>query len=313
MERKLPPLNPIRAFEAAARHLSFTLAAKELNVSQVAVSRQVHVLEKYLEVTLFERGARSVELTPEGARLLPSLTQAFADIEKAVSLVNMRGRKNVVAIQAYTTFAQWWLIPRMGEFHKAFPDIEVRLAASLEEVNFSRQNLDAVIASKPSASEANTSEFLLPCHLLPVCIPSLLTNLPAKLGPSDVRRFTLLHSLSRQEAWDEWLKSAGCSDVRTNRGLKFESSAMALEAALGGMGVAMGIFELVQKHLKSGQLIAPFGHIHESQRGYYVVRPADRPISKALQIFLNWLTEQARRSREEGATMLANLSAVAST
>lgn len=299
MERKLPPLNPIRAFEAAARNLSFTLAAKELNVSQVAVSRQVHVLEKYLEVALFERGARSVQLTSEGARLLPGLTAAFADIEQAIALVNMRGRKNVVAIQAYTTFAQWWLIPRIGEFHKVRPEIEVRLAASLDEPNFGRQNLDVVIASKPSSSEKNVSEFLLPCHLLPVCAPSLLEGQPGKIGPADVRRFTLLHSLARPEAWEEWLKSAGCPDVKANRGLKFESSAMALEAALGGIGIAMGIFELVRGHLETGQLVAPFGHIHESKRGYYVIRPADRPVPKALQTFLDWLREQARRSREE--------------
>ena len=214
-----------------------------------------------------------------------------------------RGRRDRsgtgASVQAYTTFAQWWLIPRMVEFHRAHPEIEVRLAASLEDVNFSRQNLDAVIASKPSSSEKNVSDFLLPRHLLPVCAPSLLKGQPKKLSPADVRKFTLLHSLARPEAWGQWLRSANCPDARTNRGLKFDSSAMALEGALGGIGIAMDIFELVQDQLESGQLVAPFELIHESERGYYMIRPEDRPISRALQTFLDWLGDQSRRSREK--------------
>jgi LysR family glycine cleavage system transcriptional activator len=297
MHRTLPPLNPLRSFEAAARHLSFTLAAKELSVSQVAVSRQVAVLEQYLEVALFERGARSLQLTSEGARLFSGLTVAFSELERAVSLVNMRGRRNVVSIQAYTTFAQWWLIPRLAGFQKEHPEIEVRLTASLEPVNFARQNLDAAIVSAPGDVETQISEFLTACHLLPVCSPGLIEGTNGKLGPEDVKRFTLLHSLSRPRAWDDWLASASCKSVNTSRGLKFENSSMALDAAIRGMGVAMGILELVQDQLDSGQLISPFGHVHRNPLGYYIVQPADRAASPALGVFLNWLLKQAQSLR----------------
>jgi len=297
MRRVLPPLNPLRSFEAAARHLSFTLAAKELSVSQVAVSRQVAVLEDYLEVTLFERGARSLQLTSEGARLMSGLTVAFSELERAVSLVNMRGRRNVVSVQCYTTFAQWWLIPRLADFRKDHPEIEVRLTASLEPVNFARQNLDAVISAGPGDPETQQSEFLTAVHLLPVCSPSLIADREGPLDPEDVGKFTMLHSLSRPRAWDDWLESAGCKSVVTTRGLKFENSAMAFDAAIGGMGVAMGILELVQHHLDTGKLVAPFGHVYESPGGYYIVRPSNRPASAATDAFLSWLRSQVQPLR----------------
>jgi LysR family glycine cleavage system transcriptional activator len=297
MRRVLPPLNPLRSFEAAARHLSFTLAAKELSVSQVAVSRQVAVLEEYLEVALFERGARSLQLTAEGARLMSGLSVAFSELERSVSQVSMRGRRNVVSVQCYTTFAQWWLIPRLAEFRRAHPEIEVRLTASLEPVNFARQNLDAVIASTPGDPETQISEFLTPCHLLPVCSPSLLADVHEPLAPEDVGRFTMLHSLSRPRAWDDWLDSAECTSVVTTRGMRFENSAMAFDAALGGMGVAMGIQELVQHHLDSGKLVSPFGHVYRSPGGYYIVRPSNRATSTATDAFLQWLLHQAQALR----------------
>jgi LysR family glycine cleavage system transcriptional activator len=238
-----------------------------------------------------------LQLTAEGARLISGLTVAFSELERAVSLVNMRGRRNVVAVQCYTTFAQWWLIPRLAAFRKVHPEIEVRLTASLEPVNFARQNLDTVIASGPGDPDTQVSEFLTPCHLLPVCSPSLIAHSNGPLTPEDVSRFTMLHSLSRARAWDDWVESAGCKSVATSRGLKFENSAMAFDAALGGMGVAMGIQELVQHHLDTGQLVAPFGHVHRSPGGYYIVRPANRPVSGATDAFLKWLLEQAQSLR----------------
>jgi LysR family glycine cleavage system transcriptional activator len=297
MRRVLPPLNPLRSFEAAARHLSFTLAAKELSVSQVAVSRQVAVLEEYLEVALFERGARSLQLTAEGAKLMSGLSVAFSELERAVSLVNMRGRRNVVSVQCYTTFAQWWVIPRLAAFRKAYPEIEVRLTASLEPVNFGRQNLDAAIVSAPGDPESQISEFLTPCHLVPVCSPELIADITEPLSPEDLNRFTILHSLSRPRAWDDWIESAGGKTVLTTRALRFENSAMAFDAALEGMGVAMGIQELVQQHLDSGRLVAPVNHVYRSPGGYYIVRPLSRQPSSATDAFLRWLLDQAQPLR----------------
>lgn len=145
MARTRPPLNPIRAFETAARHLSFTAAAEELGITQIAVSRQVRVLEEYLEVPLFERSHRSIRLTPEGARLFPAASRALDEINAAVASLSMRGRRDVLLVQTYSTFAQRWLIPRLWRFHQRLPTVEIRLSASVAPVDFERGQIHGSI------------------------------------------------------------------------------------------------------------------------------------------------------------------------
>lgn len=308
--RNRPPLNALRAFEASARLLSFTLAGEELGVTQVAVSRHVRTLEEYLGTVLFKRGPRSLRLTSEGARLLPSISRALDEISLAVSQVSRRGRRDVLAIQAYTTFAQHWLIPLLSNFHDRHPGIEVRLSASLQPVDFDRQDVDAAVRSGTGHWPGLEADLLTPIELVPVMNPALLKGAEALRRPEDLAGTTLLHSLARPDDWDAWLRgavSAGAVDSR--KGLKFESSAMAYEAASQGLGVAIGVKVLVERYLASGVLVAPFARTLTLPEGYYLVRPRDRPASAALKAFRSWLIEELSQVRQASSDRPSRASA----
>ena len=285
------PLNAFRSFEAAARRLSFTQAGEELGVSQVAISRQVKALEAWLGAPLFVRGTREVRLTPEGARLLPPVRQALDLLALAAGQVSRRGRRDVLAIQAYTTFAQRWLIPRLTRFHELHPGIEVRLTASVSPVDFDHQDVDAAVRSGDGGGWPGLeADFLTPITLLPVVGPGLLEGRSGPLPIEALSGMTLLHSLARPNDWTTWLRAAGAEAAGDSRkGLKFESSALAYEAALQGSGVAMGIEVLVQGYLASGALVSPFGQPVRLPGGYYLVRPRHRPVSAAMRHFRGWI------------------------
>jgi LysR family glycine cleavage system transcriptional activator len=288
------PLNALRAFEIAARHLSFTIAAEELNVTQVAVSRQVKALEDYLETPLFIRGNRSLTLTEEGKRLLPSLTKSFDAIYESVNAISMRGRRDVVAIQAYTTFAQRWLIPRLSEFHARYPNIEVRISASLQPVDFSAQNLHAAIRSGNGTFPSCDSELLMPMELIPVCAPSLVES-GALRTPEDLPAHTLIQSLARRSDWTAWLQGTGHGHLTCPRTMKFENSALCYEAAMEGIGVAMGMRALISQHIASGKLVMPFEQSVVLNEGYYLIWPAGRPLRGSVRTFHSWLLEEVAK------------------
>ena len=297
------PLNAFRSFEAAARRLIFTQAGEELGVSQVASSRQVKALEAWLGAPLFVRGTREVRLTPEGARLLPPVRQALDLLALAAGQVSRRGRRDVLAIQAYTTFAQRWLIPRLTRFHELHPGIEVRLTASVSPVDFDHQDVDAAVRSGDGGGWPGLeADFLTPITLLPVVSPGLLEGRSGPLPIEALSGMTLLHSLARPNDWATWLRAAGAEAAGDSRkGLKFESSALAYEAALQGSGVAMGIEVLVQGYLASGALVSPFGQPVRLPGGYYLVRPRHRPVSAAMRRFRDWiLAELAAAAETDG-------------
>ena len=305
-------MNALRAFEAAGRHMSFTIAAEELSVTQVAVSRQVRVLEAYLEIPLFVRGHRSLTLTEDGQRLLASISHALEDVERAVSAVSLRGRRDVLAIQAYTTFAQKWLIPRLRVFHEQHARVEVRLSTSIQPVNFDRQNIHAAIRSGKGQFEGCDSDLIVPIELIPVCSPKLLKDGKLKT-PEDLSRYTLLHSLARRNDWHAWLSSAGVKSVDSERGLKFENSALSYEAALQGIGIAMGMRVLVESDLQQKTLVCPFSDFCRLDEGYYLVRPKNRPATPALRAFQEWLLQEAKAASEDSASLLKSPASVLSS
>lgn len=293
MRQTLPPLNPLKAFEAAARHESLTLGAAELGVSQVAISRQVRALEAYLAVPLFKRSHRRIALTAEGRQLLRAASRAFDEIGGAVAaLSRRRSRRNILSIQAYTTFAQRWLIPRLTLFREEYPDIELRITTSLAPVDFSQQNIDAAIRSGSGHGPGTGADLLATRNLVPVCSPSLLRGARPLQHPADLRHHTLLHSLSRPHDWSAWLAAAGIDDRTMPRGLKFENSALAYEAALQGIGVAIGIRVLVEQNLRDGVLVTPIPITHTLPGGYHLIWPSDIRPSPALRRFHGWLRRQ---------------------
>ena len=296
MVRARPPLNPIRAFETAARHLSFTAAGEELGITQIAVSRQVRVLEDYLEVPLFERSHRSIRLTAEGARLFPAASRALDEINAAVASLSMRGRRDVLVVQTYTTFAQRWLIPRLWRFHQRLPTIEIRLWASVAPVDFERGQIHAAIQRRSALMERCDADLLAPVELLPVCSPGLIEGRSEASGAEMLTRQTLLHSLARPDDWKLWLSSAGLKSIEPSRGMKFENSVLAYEAALQGIGIAMGVRVLVEQYLRSGSMVAPFGPPLALDDGYYLLVPRGRRPPPALRHFRDWLLEEAAQA-----------------
>lgn len=290
MKHSFPPLNPLRTFEVAARLGSLTLAAEELNVSQVAVSRQVKVLEEYLGVTLFKRLHRGIEMTDEGRQLQEGITRAFQDIANASRRVSRRGRRDILAIQSYTTFSQRWLIPRLTHFHDAFPRIEVRLSSSIVPVDFETQNLDAAIRAGKGDWPELHSEKLVDIELIPICSPEYQRQNQLK-HPDDLSRVRLLHSMARPTDWAAWIKRVG-ADVNPEPGIRFESSALAYEAASLDSGVALAVKVFVKRQLQSGSLIAPFEQTCYSGEGYFLTWPQKVSPSQPLIKFLDWIREQ---------------------
>lgn len=290
MTNTIPPLNPLRTFEAAARLSSLTQAANELNVSQVAVSRQVKVLEEYLGVVLFKRLHRGIELTDEGRQLYEGVARAFMEIGNAAKRVSRRGRRDILAIQSYTTFSQRWLIPRLTQFHEAFPRIEVRLSSSVAPVDFETQNLDAAIRAGKGDWPDLHSEKLVDVELIPICSPKF-QEMNKLHTPDDLARVRLLHSMARPTDWTAWLKRVG-SSVDPSPGIRFESSALAYEAASLDIGVAIATKVLVKRHLQNGSLVAPFDATCYSGEGYYLTWPRNVAPSQPLKHFLSWIQEQ---------------------
>ncbi len=292
MKHTLPPLNPLKTFESAARLLSLTLAAEELNVSQVAVSRQVRVLEDYLGVTLFKRLHRGIELTREGKELHNGIANAFQEIGDAARAVSRRGRRDILAIQSYTTFSQRWLIPRLARFHDANPGIEVRLSSSTEAVDFEAQNLDAAIRSGRGDWPHLHSEKLVDIELLPMCSPGLMAC-QSLAAPVDLTRIRLLHSMARPHDWATWIKATGV-ELDPTPGIRFENSALAYEAAAMDIGVAIAVKVFVQRQIQSGAMIAPFAQSHLTDEGYYLTWPRNVKPSPPLLKFLDWIRDEMR-------------------
>jgi LysR family glycine cleavage system transcriptional activator len=285
--RTLPPLNPLKAFEAAARHNSLTVAAEELNVSQVAVSRQVRVLEDYMGVTLFRRLNRGIELTREGVLLFKGIAKAFQDIEDTTKHVSRRDQRNILAIQSYVTFSRGWLMPRLGDFHAAHPRIEVRLSSSPEAADFDTDNLDAAIRGGDGNWPGLHAEKLADMELIPVCSPSFLAAHPLN-RIEDLSQVKLLHSMARPKDWPAWLASVGAPLTSKNR-LLFENSSLAYEGALMDLGVAIANRYFVQTQLNAGTLVTPFDHSCQTGESYYLTWPKDEPPSSPLLKFLDWI------------------------
>ena len=286
MSHPLPPLNPLRAFEVAARLRSLTRAADELHVSQVAVSRQVKVLEDYLGVTLFTRLHRGIELTQEGAELYDGIKNAFRDIEKASRKVSRRNQRDTLSIQSYTTFSQRWLIPRLADFHKKNPLLEVKLSSSLKPVDFSSQNVDAAIRSGHGDWPGLHAEKLVDIELIPIVSASLWAT--ENLAKGDISRVRLLHSMARPDDWKKWIEASG-SQADPEMGIKFDNSALAYEAASMDIGCAIAIKVFIERQLQDGSFVALSDFVCKTGEAYYLTWPKDARPSDALLKFLEWM------------------------
>jgi LysR family glycine cleavage system transcriptional activator len=294
--RRLPPLNPLKAFEAAGRHLSLSAAAAELHVTPAAVSRQVKLLENTTGVILFERHHRAVKLTPMGKRYLKDITPAFDLIDKATAGLRVKRPREMLNIQAYTTMALRWLIPRLPSFRKLYPGLDVQITASLKPVSFDIESIDAAVKVGTGDWPELKATRLLGVRLTPVCAPALLERLGGGSFEEALRRGVLLHSLARKKDWAFWLEAAGYREIDGSQGMRFESSSMAYQAAIEGIGFAMAQTDFVETDIAQGRLVAPCNVVAQTDEAYYFVVPAAGTEERKVRLFREWLSATCAQS-----------------
>ncbi len=299
MRRRIPSIESLAAFEASARHLSFTRAAAALSLTQSAVSKQVGVLEDYLGVRLFNRVKKRISLTEAGQLYARQLTAGLDRLEHdTVSIMAHRGVGDVLELAVVPTFATRWLIPRLPDFQRRHPDVTVNLTTRAEAFLFTDAAFDAAIHAGSAVWPGATSTYLFGEEMIPVLAPALLQRQSVR-EPVDLAALPLLHQSARHDAWPRWFEAAGVADVDAIGGSRFELFSMLAEAARAGLGVALVPHFLVQAELASGELVAPFDINVSSDMAYYLVCPDGRQDRAALQHFSAWLVGQADAYRSE--------------
>jgi len=294
VRRKLPPLNALRAFEAAARLLSFTRAAAELHVTQAAVSHQVRALESALGTVLFVRLHRALRLTPDGARYLPAVRDAFDRLDAATESLRPAPRRRRLAVSVVPSFGSRWLVPRLGDFRARHRDLDLVIHSSAQLVDLAREPLDVAIRFGKGAWPGLRADLLLDEQIVCVASTSLAGGKRALSRPSDLRRHTLLHDEST-DAWRGWLAAAGVRGVDPERGIVFSDSAQLVQAAVAGQGVALARRRLADVDLRARRLVRLFASAARAEFAYWIVALAERADEPDIRAFRTWAMRQARR------------------
>jgi len=296
MRYRLPPLNALRAFEAAGRCGSMSAAADELSVTPAAVSHQIKVLEDHFGFSLFTRSVRSIRLTERGAALMPYLSDGLASwTEGCRRLVSLDNDRPLV-ISSAPVFAGKWLVRRLSEFNELHPDITVRLDGSLSVVDFASDEVDAAIRFGMGPYPDLHADALVNEDVAPVCSPALLEGPRGLKHPADLGRCTLLHvdwyaAAGTQPDWEMWLKAAGVEKIDGSKGPVFTSDSLAVEAAINGGGVALVSEFLVRQDLDRGRLVKPFDLVLPSNHWYWFVCPKEAMERPKVKAFRDWLVD----------------------
>ena len=303
--RRLPPLNALRTFEAAARHNSFQKAALELKVTPGAVSRLVKSLEDYLDVELFTRYPRGVRLTEEGREYAEAIGQSLDLLGRATDQFLRNYREPTLRICCYPTFAVHWLIPRWNRFQAAFPDALLDLKTSLTPEAEDPATYDLIVRigrnRAPEEKNGIVSERVLDVESFPACSPAFLKENPSAASLEHLPELPLIHAALRPYDWDRWLASAGSSVVVGQRGLMFESLTLAYNAALSGAGVAIAIQAFVAADLAAGRLVKPFEHTRLSKSGFNMFYSASSANRRSrLRAALEWIRRERDRDLQTG-------------
>ena len=295
--RRLPPLNALRAFEAAARHLNFSRAADELSVTPGAVSQQIQNLEDYVGASLFRRTSKGLLLTDSAQAALPSLREAFDRLAEAASLLTAAVDGRRLTLTAAPSFAAKWLVPRLGRFEEAHPQVDVWLSADMDLVDFGAGEVDLAIRYGEGPYPGLESIRLMSESVIPVMSPDLMMANPVN-EPADLARHVLLHDGSPDADdscpdWLMWLAARGVKGVDGNRGPRFNQSSLVIEAAVGGRGVALAKRTLAQDDLDAGRLLAPMAIATSVDFAYYVVHPKAKGRMPQVKAFVAWISAEA--------------------
>jgi LysR family glycine cleavage system transcriptional activator len=289
----LPPLTWLRAFEAAARTLSFTTAAGELNVTQAAVSKHVKSLEQHLRHRLFIRRPRGLELTKSGAAYLPKVQDALDRLAIGTREVFGLRRTESLTLRCAVSFAVNWLAPRLPGFLERYPDTSIRIISSVWIDDFDEAAFDLDIQYGKGSWPGITSHRLTWDRITPLCAPDLPGRLPLA-SPDDLGRHRLLHVLGYQEGWGTWLKAVGATRVDAGQGIQLDTSLAAFELAAQGAGVALGRTSLAARDRASGRLIAPFELEVPIDEAFHLLEPSGSPSHAHAARFVDWLVEVAQ-------------------
>ncbi len=298
MSRRLPPLSARRAFEAAARHLSFTRAAAELGVTQAAISHQVKLLEDQLGQPLFRRLTRRLLLTDAGQTLWPGVRDGFDRLAQAVQKVEASRDGGVLTLSLTVSFAARWLVPRLGSFLKAHPEIDVKLTTTDRMVDFTREDVDAAIRHG-DGTWAGLDSWRVICPVYTALLNLRLSKGEELDEPSDLQRLPLLVEANDNVDWRAWFKAAGCAWRPHRRMVEFDTTQMAVQAAIEGLGVALGPPEYFADELESGKLIQPFEIYIETGEAFFLVCPTGRAEEPKIRAFREWILAEAAKSEAE--------------
>ena len=303
---RLPPLNALKAFEAASRLMSFQKAADELHVTPSALSYQIKNLEDKLGVTLFERNIRQVSLTPEGELIKPGIAGAFEQMQAAINLLQADTPDHVVVVSCAPAHAVKWLAPRLSSFGDAHPDLELRISASTKLADFSKDGVDVAIRFGSGHYPGLHVEPIFEEYLTPMIAPDLLAKGMPLNSPDDLQHYQLLHEdplmPTKQYGWQDWLKEAGASSVDASKGIQFSHADFCLEAAVKGVGVALGRVELAAEDIREGRLVTPFDlKIRTGLITSFVCPPSHLSKEKTIK-FRDWLFAELEGLCETNST-----------
>ena len=296
--RKLPPLNSLRAFEAAARWLSFAKASEELHVTPAAISQQIKQLEDYLGVALFHRMTRAIRLSEEARTVLPLLTEGFDKLAEAVSRLSHEEESGRLTVSTTPTFAAKWLLPRLPDFSDQYPDIDLLLDASFVPRDFDRDDIDISVRLSPGEHPGLHVSRIFDEEFSPVCSPGLLTGSKPLNKPEDLKHHRLLHvdwgylSLSMPD-WRMWSQAVGIEPFDLKHGSHFTIESMCIEAAINGSGVALVSHHAIEGDLKAGRLVKPFDLALPADLSYWLVCPPEYLRRSKVKAFSDWLLQQA--------------------
>lgn len=297
MARRLPPLHTLRAFEAAARYLSFTRAAQDLNVTQAAVSHQIKALETFFGVKLFRRFTRRLALTGQGKLLLPVVTDVLDRLAAVTERIADPAADRLLTVSVTPSFGGKWLVRRLGRFRQQHPDIDLRLHNSLEPADFAREDVDIAVRWGRGNWFGLEVEFLKGEVVAPVCSPALREGPDPLHTPEDLKHHTLLHDYDYDD-WTKWLRAVGVTDVDPRRGPIMDETNVVIQAALEGQGVALGDLSLLAEDLRAGRLVRPFDISLETDYGYYIVYPRGALEAPKVRAFRDFLLAEAAAEAE---------------
>ncbi|MEQ8667476.1 MAG: transcriptional regulator GcvA [Rhodospirillales bacterium] len=299
MARRLPPLNGLRAFEAAARHLSFTRAAEELNVTQAAISHQIRGLEEQLDTTLFKRVGRGLQLSEAGQTLFPAIRDGLDAMAAGVQRIARDDEQGALTLTTFASIASAWLVQRLGGFRRQHPEIDVRLTLGDRLVDFRTEDVDLAIRYGRGKWDGTEAVFLMSEEIYPVISPDLLASGPPLVEPADLLRYRdaypLLHDVMPED-WSMWFESVGIRNADINHGYEIEYSHLIAQAAMAGEGVALGRSVLVGDALASGRLVRLFDHALPAEFGYWLVAPPQTWRRPKVRAFRDWILEECART-----------------